>query len=147
MSNGQAIRLELAAEADQVAGAIERRLLAELRAGAPDSAYGRLVLVVRDAQDALAGGLAGFVSYGWLHVSALWIDAPLRRRGLGRRLMGAAENEARRRGCHSAWLDTSSAGAYAFYLRLGYAELALLENGPGRPPEGHRRWLLRKPLV
>ena len=57
------------------------------------------------------------------------------------------EHEAQARGCHSAWLDTSRADAYAFYLRLGYDLLAALENRPGQPPEGHRRWLLRKSLA
>lgn len=147
MPNGDTIRLGLAAQPDALANEIERRLLATLRATAPGGAYGPLVLEARDADDALVGGLVGFVSYGWLLTKALWIAEPRRGQGLGRRLMAAAEAEAIARGCHSAWLDTSSAGAYAFYRKVGYGELARLENGPGRPPEGHRRWLVRRSLI
>ncbi|WP_342359408.1 GNAT family N-acetyltransferase [Terrarubrum flagellatum] len=70
----------------------------------------------------------------------------MRGQGLGARLMAEAEEAARKRGCHHAWLDTSSARAERFYVRLGYERFGVLENGPETPPDGHRRAFMRKRL-
>lgn len=54
----------------------------------------------------------------------------------------AAEAEARRRGCHHAWVDTQF-GARGFYERLGYVAFGEL---PDYPP-GFVRTFLRKTLT
>ena len=61
--------------------------------------------------------------------------------------MAEAETIARSRGCHGAWLDTSSVRAEAFYRKLGYQLFGRLENQSGEQPEGHQRFFLCKRLA
>jgi len=126
---------------------VERRLLDALRQNVPPSDGRPLTLIARDLQGNMIGGLVGATSYGWLLVKMLWIAEELRGRGFGARLMAKAETIARSRGCHGAWLDTSSARAERFYIRLGYAPFGVLANGPGERPQGHRRAFLAKRLT
>lgn len=129
-----------------VADQIERELLASLatinRQGANDSR----TFCLRDEIGELVAGLTCSTAYGWLHIETLWVAEPLRAQGLGRRLMDAAEAFGRDTGCHSAWLDTSSAAAHGFYRKLGYSVFGELANGEGRFPAEHRRWFLRRAL-
>jgi GNAT superfamily N-acetyltransferase len=85
--------------------------------------------------DDFVGGLAGFTAWDWLFVKWLWIREDARRAGLGARALEAAEAEARKRGCHAAWLDTLNRAARDLYLRHGYAvfgELADFHSGQSR---------------
>src|SRR6478735_7398932 len=72
------------------------------------------------AGDELVGGLAGFTAWDWLFVKWLWIREDVRGAGLGARALEAAENEAKKRGCRAAWLDTVNPAARALYVRSGY---------------------------
>jgi GNAT superfamily N-acetyltransferase len=47
-----------------------------------------------------------------------------------RRLMAVAEEEAVRRGCRNAWLDTHEFQAPGFYEKLGYAVFGKLADYP-----------------
>jgi GNAT superfamily N-acetyltransferase len=104
--------------------------------------FERLGVFLRDGQNNVVAGLAGSTYANWLFVDNLWIRADLRRQGLGRRLMTDAEQRARERGCHSAWLDTWSFQAPDFYQKLGYTVFGTLDY----PPE-HKRFFLQKRLV
>ena len=57
--------------------------------------------------------------------------------------MDAAEDYARKRGCHSAHLDTHSWQARPFYEKRGYELFATLDDFP----PGHKKFFLRKKLV
>lgn len=107
--------------------------------GAAD--FQRLAILAR-AAGVLVGGLVGETGRGFLYVDLFWIAGPQRGRGLGSRLLLAAEAEARRRGCHSVWLDTYDFQARAFYERHGYGLFGELDGFPG----GHRRFYLVKRL-
>lgn len=100
----------------------------------------RFAFVLRTAQGGLAGGVCAVMAWQWLFVEALFIDAPWRKRGLGRDLLARAEAHAAAAGCRSVWLDTFQ--ARDFYLRLGYRAFAELEDYP----PGQSRWFLRKAL-
>jgi RimJ/RimL family protein N-acetyltransferase len=94
-----------------------------------------LVLAARDANGHLVGGLAGETTWartgdGWLFVDLLWVADGHRAGGVGSALLAAAEHEAWRRGCRSAYLDTFAFQARAFYERHGYALFGTLENYP-----------------
>jgi N-acetylglutamate synthase-like GNAT family acetyltransferase len=57
-------------------------------------------------------------------VSAIVVDEPFRRRGIGRALLDAVEAEARARGCILVFLTTAErrAEAHEFYRQLGWDE-------------------------
>ena len=129
-----------------IAHEIDGRLVEALRQNVPPNDAQQLTLVVRRGGD-LVGGMVGATSYGWLLVKMLWVAEGERGRGQGTRLMAQAEAVARSRGCHAAWLDTSSARAERFYARLGYAPFAALQNEAGEHPPGHRRAFLAKRLT
>jgi GNAT superfamily N-acetyltransferase len=91
-----------------------------------------LAILVRDpATGDVLGGLWGHTGHEWLFVELLALPPAMRRRGLGRRLLAMAEREAVARGCHSAWLDTSSFQAPAFYEMLGWRRFGQLDGFPG----------------
>jgi GNAT superfamily N-acetyltransferase len=98
---------------------------------------------LRRAEGEWLGGLLGNIWGGWLHVTHLWVAAPVRRRGNGTRLLRAAEQYAKERGCRAATLETHSYEARPFYERLGYEVFAALDDYP----EGHTKYFLRKQLV
>jgi ribosomal protein S18 acetylase RimI-like enzyme len=89
--------------------ALKRQVNAELFLVAV--AGGRLVGTVMAGYD----GHRGAINY-------VGVDPELRRRGYGRRLMAAAEELLRQRGCPKINLHvrTSNTGVIAFYERLGY---------------------------
>jgi GNAT superfamily N-acetyltransferase len=136
--------ITIAPAGDDLVEELERNLLDALRLNTPPSDYVSLTLAARDGAGRLVGGLAGGTSYGWLLVKILWVAEDQRGHGFGARLMAAGEQAARARGCHGAWLDTSSRRAEAFYRRLGYAPFGALENQQGDRAYGHRRAFLCK---
>ena len=89
-----------------------------------------LALFLRHHPDQLLGGLVGRTYWDWLEVDNLWIDESLRRQGLGRMLLTAAETEAIMRGCTHAHLKTFSFQAKCFYEALGYRPIGQLEDCP-----------------
>lgn len=89
------------------------------------------------------GGLVGLTHWNWLHIRLFWIAEPFRRQGVGTRLLRAAEDEARLRGCEHAHLDTFSFQALPFYQKHGYTVFGQLEDYP----PGHRRFFLQKMLT
>ena len=107
--------------------------------GAPEEWRGLSVLA-RDDHGSVRGGLLGYTHWGWLFLSHLWIDEPLRGRGYGRSLLELAEAEAVRRGCAHVHLDTFSFQARGFYEAHGYEVFGALEDFP----PGHTRFFLRK---
>jgi ribosomal protein S18 acetylase RimI-like enzyme len=64
-------------------------------------------------------------------------------RGLGRRLILAAEQEAVRRRCRLVTLDTYSFQAPEFYRTLGYEVVAVVDGYP----TPHRQWYLKKAII
>jgi len=94
-----------------------------------------LVITVRGQDDRIEGGLIGGTYLGWLQVQAVWVSEALRGLGHGTALMDAAENEAIRRGCPRAFLETLSFQALPFYEKRGYKVFSKL---PDYPPGGCR---------
>ena len=107
----------------------------------PDN-YRELALSARDPEGRLLGGLYGNTAWRWLFVDLLWVDAPFRRQGLGRRLLRAAESAARARGCTRAYLDTFDFQARPFYEREGYVVFGTQDEYP----PGHSKFYLGKIL-
>jgi GNAT superfamily N-acetyltransferase len=91
---------------------------------------------------AVIGGVWGRTAWGWLHMDTLYVPDALRRAGIGSRLVRMVEEEAVRRGCLGAWLDTFSFQARGFYESLGYRVFGTIED----QPPGHARHFLHKAL-
>lgn len=101
-----------------------------------------LAIFVRGPDGEIRAGLAGHTWGGCCEVKLLWLHASERRRGLGSRLLRAAEDEARRRGCARMLIGTHTFQAPGFYARHGYAR----EGEIGDYPLGHGQIFLAKTL-
>ncbi len=131
---------------DEVAPADEacvvRGLLAFNEARLGPSREQPVKFVVRDSAGTVVGGILGHTRWRWLYIAKLWVDESARGQRLGTRLMAAAEDLARSRGCTDVSLDTFDYQARPFYEKLGYELFGTLE---GYPP-GSRQYYLRKRL-
>jgi GNAT superfamily N-acetyltransferase len=121
---------------------VVRGLLAFNEARLGPSGEQPVKFVVRDSAGTVVGGILGHTRWRWLYIAKLWVDERARGRGLGTRLMAAAEDLARSRGCTDVSLDTFEYQARPFYEKLGYELFGTLE---GYPP-GSRQYYLRKRL-
>lgn len=103
-----------------------------------------VTVMARDEESgAVVAGLRGKISAGWLHVGELWVAQELRGDGIGSAILAEAEQEAMRRRCLGAHLDTFSFQAPGFYERQGYEVFGAVEDHP----PGHRRLFLQKRFV
>ncbi len=100
-------------------------------------------IIIRDKKDSILAGMTGKTFLGWLHIKTIWVSPESRKTGLGRLLIKSAEEEAIKRKCKFAYLDTFSFQALGFYLKLGYKTFGELDNFP----EGHKRHFLKKKLT
>jgi GNAT superfamily N-acetyltransferase len=82
----------------------------------------RLAAFARDDSNVTVGGVIGRTWGGCFEVEVLWVREDQRGRGVGAKLLAMAEEEAVRRGCTLAFLDTFSFQAPGFYERHGYEE-------------------------
>jgi GNAT superfamily N-acetyltransferase len=110
------------------AGSRDWRPLAVL---ARDPSHGRTI-----------GGILGRTSLGLLFVDLVFLPEGCRGRGVGTRMVQMAEEEARRRGCRAAVLNTISFQAPDFYGRLGWREFGRI----GCDPPGTARIFMTKEL-
>jgi GNAT superfamily N-acetyltransferase len=101
-----------------------------------------LDLILRDEHDQIVAGLTAQFYWGWLEVVDLWVAETLRRHGLGRQLLQAAEEEAQKRGCTRVWLRTFGFQARGFYAKVGYHQVGVLEDYP----PGEAFYWMRKDL-
>lgn len=78
----------------------------------------------------IVAGISGIVWAGCCELQAMWVDPTLRGRGLARRLMTAAENKARQRGCTLVQFRAYDLLAPGLYERLGYQTVGVIEDCP-----------------
>ncbi len=102
----------------------------------------RLAVFLRDASGALRAGLTGHTWGGCCEVRFLWVREAERGRGLGRRLLAAAEAEAVARGCDRLVVSSHSFQAPDFYRAQGYTIVGRAEGYP----RGHAQVYLQKRL-
>lgn len=113
----------------------------QVKAG-PDH-YRPLIVALKNGAGTVEGGIWAYTNFSWLYVQLLVVPKARRGAGIGRRLMAAAEEEAMRRGCLNAWLDTHEFQAPGFYEKIGYTVFGKL---PDYPP-GFARIFLTKRLA
>jgi GNAT superfamily N-acetyltransferase len=104
--------------------------------------FTELAIFLRDSMRELIAGIYAYAWGGCLDIRYLWVREGLRRAGIGSRLMAAVEQEAIRRGCRIATLETHSFQAPHFYEKLGYKEIGVLDGYP----IGHMKYYLKKAL-
>jgi len=107
-----------------------------------DHRYDYFGIFVRDDAGAIRAGLIGHLYAGWLFINVLWVDAGLRRGGIGSGLIAEAERRAVAFGCHSAYVDTFSFQGPEFYPKFGYTVFGTLDY----PPDV-KRFFLKKRLI
>ena len=127
--------------APQDVAALYRALIAFNEEKAGNAERRPLGLFVRGAAGEPIAGLTGLSAWGWLFVQYLFVSDELRGQGVGSRLLRAAEDEARARGCVGVWLDTFSFQALPFYQRHGYRVFGTVTD---YPPGGARHFLLKR---
>ncbi|MGV1752192.1 GNAT family N-acetyltransferase [Agrobacterium sp. CG674] len=92
------------------------------------SDWRELVIALRNDEGSVIGGLSGHTARGWLYTSLLFIPEDMRGQGLGPRLLAMAEDEARKRGCKGAYIDTMNPDALAIYQTCGYEIFGQIEG-------------------
>lgn len=81
----------------------------------------------------LVAGLSGWTWGTCAGVGMVWVHEDVRRDGWGARMMAAAEEVARERGCRQLLVSSFTFQAPDFYRRQGYTEFA---RSPDLPVEG-----------
>lgn len=140
LPDGIALRLEDDPDPAAVATISDGLTAFNDRAAGPADAR-PLWVVARGAEARVVGGLRGITFWHWLFVAWLWVEEDRRGQGIGAALLRAAEDEARRRDCLGAFVDTYGFQAPGFYARQGYTEFGRLDD---LPPGGVRIWLARR---
>ncbi|MET1003041.1 MAG: GNAT family N-acetyltransferase [Acidimicrobiia bacterium] len=109
---------------------LEERVAAAAIAAAgvgEDRAFG---VFIRDDEHRIVAGISGMTWGGCCQLHAMWVDEPLRGRGLGRALMAGAESVARQRGCSLVEFFAYDMLAAGLYERLGYETVGVIEGCP-----------------
>jgi len=130
---------DTASEADETA---LREALFEFNVAATSYRDGRALSCFLYGADGLVAGIHGFSWGGYARVEYLWVAQAHRGRGLGTRLLAAAEDEARRRGCGTMVLDSHSFQAPDLYCSRGYREVGTTVD----TPRGYSQTLFQKSL-
>ncbi|MFI5490905.1 GNAT family N-acetyltransferase [Actinoplanes sp. NPDC051859] len=90
-----------------------------------------------DEDGALVGGITGYTWGGCGGITSLWLAEEQRGKGIGARLLAAAEAEIKRRGGDRVVVATMSFQAPGFYLRHGYREVGRTPGMPGGTAKHH----------
>lgn len=109
----------------------------------PEHAAKPLHVIAFDVQGVVVGGLFAETQFAWLKVSIMAVAESARGRGIGRRLLERAEQEAMGRGCRYVFLDTMSYQAPGFYRKLGYQQAGQIDDWDSH---GHSKFFFTKRL-
>lgn len=93
------------------------------------------ILVSAATTGQILGGLCGSTYYSILYVDLLFVPEALRGAGLGKRILGMAEQEALQRGCRGSWLDTFDWQPRGFYEKCC--------GSPNCHPDGDEVWSMQ----
>lgn len=99
--------------------------------------FGDLAVYWRDDRNEIQGGLIGKIKGEWLCIEFLWMHESLREGGYGTKLIQAAEQAARDRGCNHALVDTMSFQALPFYQKNGFQLELTLNDFPEKGAARH----------
>ena len=89
-----------------------------------------LNLYLEDEKGNLMAGLVAETFGNWLEIEYLFVKEELRGQGIGSKLLQRAENEAKKRNCRFAFVNTYQFQAPDFYISHGYKEVFTLQDYP-----------------
>lgn len=89
-----------------------------------------LNLYLEDEKGNLMAGLVAETFGNWLEIEYLFVKEELRGQGIGSKLLQRAENEAKKRNCRFAFVNTYQFQAPDFYISHGYKEVFALQDYP-----------------
>jgi len=92
---------------------------------------------VADADGVIVGGLTAWTWAGLCGISMVWIHPDHRKEGWGAKILAAAEEEARRRGCDRVCVSSFTFQAPGFYQKYGYGETGRTLGIPGDNEDVH----------
>ena len=98
--------------------------------------------IVRNQNKEIIAGIAGWTWARVCEITQLWVDEKVRKTGVGKMLLEAAEAEARNRGCTNVLVKSYSFQAPQFYERFGYRVEHILYGFP----QGYRYYTLAKKI-
>ena len=96
--------------------------------------------ILRDVHNEMVAGVAGWTWAGVCEITQLWVTENLRNTGIGSRLLAAAENRAKSKGCVRILVRSYSFQAPHFYMKHGYQ----VEHIVNAFPAGHSYFILTK---
>ncbi len=99
-------------------------------------------IFLKDHQNKINGGILVSVYSDAIYVNGLWVDQLLRNKGYGQKLLGMAEEEAKKRGKKYCKVDTYDFQAKDFYVKQGYNIIGEIKDYL----LGHSRIYLRKKI-
>jgi ribosomal protein S18 acetylase RimI-like enzyme len=89
-----------------------------------------IAVLARGDGDRIVGGVHGYTWGGCCELISLWVEPDHRGRGVGRRLLRAAETHAEARGCTQVLLFTHDVLSPGMYLRTGYEVVGRVDDYP-----------------
>ncbi|MDD3028742.1 MAG: GNAT family N-acetyltransferase [Alphaproteobacteria bacterium] len=97
-----------------------------------------------DLDGRLRAGSFVYLHPGWAYIDIVWVREDCRGTGQGRALVSQTEEEAVKRGAHSAYLWTQDFEAPGFYEKLGYKRFVVMEDFiPGHQRIGFMKKLMK----
>ncbi|MFY1574284.1 GNAT family N-acetyltransferase [Verrucosispora sp. WMMD703] len=139
MTVAEGVNLQVLGKDEELAARLDAELTSfnQRATGATDEA--ELSVRVTAADGELVAGLTGWSWGTCAGINMVWVRADRRGEGWGGRLLAAAEQEARRRGCAEISVASFSFQAPGFYRRHGYLDTGRREGIPGGHVD-HQFW-------
>jgi ribosomal protein S18 acetylase RimI-like enzyme len=122
---------------------LEQNLLSFNCSKVENYAYEDFLIKAISASGAMVAGIHAHTGGDWLYIASLWVDEDHRGRGLGKRLLGLAEETAIDKKCHGVYLYTYSFQSPDFYHKHGYVTIGTLDNFFGN----HKKYYMVKKLT
>ena len=90
----------------------------------------RFTKVIRDENENIIAGISGWTWASVSEITLLWVKEEYRKKGLGKKLLKAAEDEIIKKGCTLILLRSYSFQAPLFYEKNGYKTVYVLDDFP-----------------